>query len=130
MSKKQPVRFSTAKEIKQLNDTLKVFDVAFVVDVAPTIGISTSSWETALASGILSSMDYSFTTRLSQLDDWTNKSIGTSEEELFENFLGLNKKENSVNYTALVTQYRNILRVQSLKYEQINRINARIDWDE
>jgi hypothetical protein len=130
MSKKQSARFLNAKEIKQINDTLKVFDVAFVVDVAPTTGISTSSWKTALASGILSSMDYSFTTKLSQLYDWTDKNIGTSEEELFENFLGLNKKENAVNLTALVTQYRNILRVQTLKYDQINRINSGINWSD
>jgi hypothetical protein len=130
MSKKQPARFLNAKEIKQINDTLKVFDVDFVVDVAPMTGISTSSWKTALTSGILTSMDYSFTTKLSQLYDWTDKNIGTSEEELFENYLGLNKKENTVNLTALVTQYRNILRVQTLKYDKINIINSGINWDE
>ena len=75
-------------------------------------------------------MDYSFTTKVSQLYDWTEKDIGTSEEELFENFLGLNKKEVFADFPKLVTQYRNILKVQSLKYDQINRINAGINWNE
>jgi len=128
--KKQPIRFAHMKAIKSINDTLKVYEHDFQVDVAPTTGISTSSWKTALASGVLNSMDYSFTTKLSQLYDWTEKDIGTSEEELFENFLGLDKKETFADFGKLVTHYRNILRVQVLKYEQMSRINAGIDWNE
>ena len=130
MTKKQPSRFSTVKEINQINDTLKVFEHNFIVDVAPTTGISTSGWKTAVASGVLNSMDYSFTTKLSQLYDWTEKDIGTSEKELYENFLGLDKKENSADFGKLVNHYRNILKVQILKYDQVNRINSEIIWDE
>jgi hypothetical protein len=130
MSKKQPHRFASLKEIKLINDTLKVFDLKFMVDVAPATGISTSSWKTAVASGILNSMDYSLTTKLSQLYDWTEKDIGTSEKELFENFLGVNKKEDSADLDKLVTHYRNILKVHTLKYDQLTRINSGINWNE
>jgi hypothetical protein len=128
MSKKTPNRFSDAKEIKKINDTLKVYDLNFQVDVAPTSRVSTSGWKTAVSSGVLSSMDYSLTTKLAQVYDWTEKDIGTSEKELFENFLGINKEQSLTDFKTLVMHYRNILRVQTLKYDQINRIKSDIDW--
>ena len=86
ITKRQPRRFAHLKEIKSINDTLKVYDFDLKIDVAPVIGISSSNWKTAVASGILNSMDYELTTKLSRIYDWTDKDIGTSESELFENF--------------------------------------------
>jgi len=128
--KKQPGRFSDLTEIQSINDTLKVYESKFFVDVAPIIGITTSNWKTAVSSGILNSMDYSLTTNLSQIYDWIDKDIGTSEEELFENFLGIgnDSHENSADFEKLKLHYRNLAKVNSLKRDQISRIYSKIDW--
>jgi hypothetical protein len=129
--KKQPDRFSDLKEIQSINDTLKVFEFPFRVDVAPTMGISTSNWKTAVSSGVLTSMDYTLTTRLTQIYDWTEKDIGISEEELFENFLGLgnDSNKNIADFDKIKTHYRDLTKVCALKRDQIKRIYSNIDWD-
>jgi hypothetical protein len=130
MIKKHSNRFRTLKEVRTLNDTLGIYTFSPVLDVVPRAGLSTSYWKTAVASGILNSMDYSLTHDLSQIYDWTEKDIGVSEKELYENLLEIAAKDGFIDLNKAISNYSDIVKAYRFKQDRIGEIYTKIKWTE
>jgi len=129
MSKKYPSRFAGLKHLRSINDTLNAYRCNFLFDVTPTTGVSTSNWKAAVGSGTLSSMDYSLTSNLSQIYDWTDKEIGVSEKELYEIHLAINSIDPLTINKKTREHYSSLTKVYSFKYRIISEILSKTNWD-
>ena len=75
-------------------------------------------------------MDYSLTHDLSQIYDWTEKDIGVSEKELYENLLEISTERNSIDLGVVISNYDDIVKAYSFKHNKIEAIFLKIKWTE
>ncbi len=125
MNKQFPLRFNTWKKDSASNNNMYVFNYAeFIIDVAPTIGVSTSSWQTGLYSGVLNQLDAKQLTQLNKIYQWIERDMGLNDKEFYE-MIVLN---DNTNLTLLYDYYQRIIKIQQFKMERIDKIYAQIEW--
>jgi len=96
------------------------------MDVIPKSGISTSSWEAAKSSGVLSSLDHSRMTELTKIYDWINKDLGINDAEVLRNAIGFG--EEFSNLDNILHDYKEIAGVYGFKLREIDRHYKAIEW--
>ena len=80
--RKHTDRFENVELIRHLNDSLSEYTSDMRVDFIPLTGISTSNWEAAKSTGVLTTADASKVSALTYIYGWTYKDLGTDQRAL------------------------------------------------
>lgn len=125
MRNEHPSRVEGWKVISRSNDSVSLeTNGHFLIDVIPETGISTSSWQAGLYEGILNRVDNSTLSKLTRIYEWTEKDIGLSDREFYEDAIA-----EISNTTVIVNHYGKVAKVQQFKLDMIDRVYREIDWD-
>lgn len=98
----------------------------FLLDVAPEVGVSTSSWQAAVYSGSLKGLDGHMLTKLNQIYEWTTKDIGLSDREFYQNVIFPASEYTDLD--AIVSFYRKLVRHDQMKYQRLKSYYDEIKW--
>ncbi len=125
MKSKSPNRFQSWKIGKESNDSIYIFNHAeFLIDIVPEIGISSSSWQAGLYSGVLNKLDIEQLTNLNKIYMWTEKDLGLNESGFYE----MVAVEEITNLNLLEDYYKKVIKIQQLKMDRIDFIYNQIEW--
>ena len=127
MRSKSPDRLQNWILVKQENDSIYVFEVGvddFILDEAPLTGISVSSWQAGLYSGILNRLDHDRLTKITQIYEWVEKDIGLNERDVYE-MIALSE---ILDINTILDFYERIIKIQQMKLDRINSYSEKIDW--
>lgn len=128
MKKRHPQRLDSARFIKRYNDSINIYSAGTImIDVTVESGISTSSWEAAKSSGVLNSLDHSLMTQLTKIYGWIDKDLGIDDADVIRRNASL--ESESTDVSILTHDYRMIVRVYDLKFDRIEKIYQKIDWE-
>lgn len=120
-----PNRFESWNIGKESNDSIYTFNHAeFVIDVVPEIGISSSSWQAGLYSGVLNKLDIKQLINLNKIYQWTEKDMGLNESEFYE----MMAVEEITKLNLLEDYYKRVIKIQQLKMDRIDFIYNQIEW--
>ena len=123
---KTPNRFRGWNIIEELNDSMIIIqtNLDIVVDVLPETGISVSSWNASLYSGVINKLDNDILVKLTHIYEWIEKDLGVSDRELLEDTMN----EGFDNINVVVAYITKVKKVHKLKLENAQKIYAEIEW--
>ena len=128
MKSKAPKRVDSWLTLDLGKDSILIHnDESMVIrlDVAPQNGISTSSWQAGLYSGILTRLDSKKLTLLTNIYEWINKDIGLNEREFYESLIIKSKFDD---LKKIEDYYTRIVKIQQMKYNTVKRYLDEIEW--
>ena len=127
MRSKSPDRLQNWILVNQENDSIYVFEVGiddFILDEAPLTGISVSSWQAGLYSGILNRLDNDRLTKITQIYEWIEMDLGLNERDMFEM---ITLSEN-LDINIILDFYERVIKIQRMKLDRVNSYSNNIEW--
>lgn len=125
-SNKHPDRFREVKLTRHLSDSLNEYTASVKVDIMPLTGISTSSWEAAKSTGVLTVVDASKVSDLTYIYEWTYKDLGFTDSDFFEYFVSNQEKFTEVG--QMTSNYRRLADIYEYKLKKIESRLTAISW--
>jgi len=123
---KYPDRFEHVKLIRQLNDSLSEYTSSINVDFIPLTGISTSNWEAAKSTGVLTLADASRVADLTYIYEWIYKDLGFTDSDFFKYFVS--NEEKFMDLSQITTNYKRLADIYEYKLDKIESKLATISW--
>ena len=123
---KYPDRFEDVKFIRSLNDTLNEYTSSLNVDFIPLTGISTSTWEAAKSTGVLTIAEPARVSDLTYIYEWTYKDLGFTDSDFFEYFISNDKK--FTNLDQMIINYKRLADIYEYKLKKIENKFATTTW--
>ena len=123
-----PERYKNWELLRSENDSILVFsDKSGVIhiDILPETGVSTSSWQAGIYSGILNRLDSKKLVTLTKIYDWFSKDLGLDDRDFLMDLV-IDQKITDLN--KIVEYYRRVIKIQGIKYEQVNSIYCDLLW--
>ena len=114
--------------IDEIGDSvlINVPSEGFLIDVLPEAGISTSSWQAALNSGVINRLDNRKLSQLTKIYQWIEKDFGLDELAIFQT--AIDATDVYDDYDSFVTIYKKTVRIQEWKHRMIREIYQEMEW--
>jgi len=127
MKPKFPARFAEWELVKEVNDSLLIFTkTVFLIDVVPETGISTSSWQAGIYSGVLNRLNHDKLAKLTNIYEWIQKDMGIDEASFYDNVLVATSEY--MDHDQMIQDYGQIVKIQKFKLAMVNMNYDKIEW--
>ncbi len=123
---KYPDRFEYVKLIRNLNDSLSEYTSDLRVDFIPLTGISTSNWDAAKSTGVLTLAEPTKVSDLTYIYEWTYKDLGFADSDFFENFVANDEKFTDLGH--MISNYKRLADIYEYKLDKIDSKMKAISW--
>jgi hypothetical protein len=123
---KYPDRFEYVKLIRNLNDSLSEYTGNLSVDFMPLTGISTSNWEAAKSTGVLTLAEPTKVADLTYIYEWTYKDLGFVDSDFFKFFISNDEKFTDLE--QMISNYKRLADIYEYKLNKIDSKLKTISW--
>lgn len=123
---KYPSRFEYVKLIRNLNDSLSEYTGDLHVDFIPLTGISTSNWDAAKSTGVLTLAEPRMVSDLTYIYEWTYKDLGFVDSDFFKFFISNDEKFTDVD--QMISNYKRLADIYEYKLNKIDSKLKTITW--